>query len=234
MIDSLRILAIIPARGGSKGVPQKNLKLLGGKPLIHWTIEAAQGSQYVDKHLVTSDDVRIIEISREAGAAILERPHHLATDVALSSEVIVHSVEKVPDYDVIIYLQPTSPFRTSIDIDRALEILVNRRESTGFGVVSVVATDIIPEHMYREGKDGLLIKLLPSTERRRQDIPVTYLLNGAIFCAFTNELLAVDGEFRRLSLKPFIMDKIDSLDIDDFSDFETAELVALNRRNGAE
>jgi CMP-N-acetylneuraminic acid synthetase len=88
--------------------------------------------------------------------------------------------------------------------------------------------------MYREGKDGLLIKLLPSTERRRQDIPVTYLLNGAIFCAFTNELLAVDGEFRRLSLKPFIMDKIDSLDIDDFSDFETAELVALNRRNGAE
>lgn len=232
MIESLRVLAIIPARSGSKGVPQKNVKLLGGKPLISWTIEAAQGSQYVDEYLVTSDDERILGIAREAGATTLVRPHHLATDSSLASQVILHSLEKVPDYDVIIYLQPTSPFRTSNDIDHALEMLVNQKGTANCGVVSVVEADSIPEHMYRRGSDGFLIKLLPVLEQRRQDVPVTYLLNGAIYCSFKDALVAADGQFGRLLLQPLIMDKKGSLDIDDPSDFEIAELEVLNRSDG--
>lgn len=229
MIRSFSVLAIIPARGGSKGIPRKNLKILGGEPLITWTIEAAQGSSYVDKVLVTSDDNEILRISEDRGAVTILRPHDLATDSALASQVILHCLEEIPGFDIIIYLQPTSPFRTSRHIDNALEELVSHKESGTYGVVSVVETDSAPEHMYQSGIDGFLVKLLPKQERRRQDIPATYLLNGAIYCAFKDSLLSVAGQFGQLQLRAIIMHKWDSFDIDDPSDFEAVKMEFENR-----
>jgi len=123
MIDSQKILALIPARGGSKGLPRKNILPLSGKPLIAWTVEAAKNSKYIDNCIVSTDDIEIAECAEKYGAEIpFLRPPNLATDFTSSNDVILHAIENIHDnYDLLVLLQPTSPLRTEYDIDNGIE-----------------------------------------------------------------------------------------------------------------
>ena len=161
MKPSSKILAVIPARGGSKGIPQKNLTLIKDKPLISYTIEAAKKSKYITHFIVSTDDEKIAKVSKKYGADIpFMRPSSLATDDALTLSVVQHALvemEKIKNikYDYTLLLQPTSPFRSSSDIDDSIEIIVN---SPFDSLVSVV--DVEGYHPFRMkrivGKDKLI------------------------------------------------------------------------------
>ena len=122
-----KVLAIIPARGGSKGLPRKNIADLAGKPLIAWTIEASLNSKYITKTMVSSDDKEILDISVEYGAEIIKRPENLASDDATSESVVKHAIDCLEAtgevFDIVVLLQPTSPLRNSKDIDNAIELM---------------------------------------------------------------------------------------------------------------
>ena len=122
MIDGKRVLAVIPARGGSKRTPRKNIKPFRGKPLIAWTIEAARGSQYIDMALVSTEDAEIATVADSLGSYVIERPAELATDTAANEDVMRHALTEHPDHEWIVLLQPTSPLRTTEDIDRCIKL----------------------------------------------------------------------------------------------------------------
>lgn len=216
------LLAIIPARGGSKGLPRKNIRLLGGKPLICWTIEAALKAKCVGRVIVSTDDPEISDISTKCGAEVpFLRPAELSTDTASSEQVVAHTMDQCPGYDVIALLQPTSPFRTSLDIDKAFSLFT---ASGAAGCVSITRVDKSPWHMFQAASDGRLNRILPpfSDGMRRQDLPPVYTLNGAIYFVRA----AAFQEIR--SLVPddcvgYEMPEERSLDIDDIQEFETAE-----------
>lgn len=122
-----KILAIIPARGGSKGVPRKNIRDLAGKPLIAWTIEEAKKSKYITRLILSSEDEEIIEAAKKYGCEVpFVRPIELAQDNTPGIEPVLHAIEKCPGYDYVLLLQPTSPLRTVEDIDGCIEFLLNK------------------------------------------------------------------------------------------------------------
>ena len=228
MIDKKKILAIIPARGGSKGIPQKNIVDLAGKPLIQWTIEAAKNSKYIDRLIVSSDDKEIINVAVKSGAeAPFVRPEELAKDETSGIEPVLHAIEFINDhYDYIIVLQPTSPLRLSLHINEALEQFV---KSNSESCVSVTKTDKSPYWMYHIVQNGWMQPVL-NTNRffsRRQDIPPTYTLNGAIYIATTSFLIS-ERKFISSNTRAYIMDKQYSIDIDDYLDLEVAAAL-INR-----
>jgi N-acylneuraminate cytidylyltransferase len=127
------ILAVIPARGGSKGIPRKNLRPIAGKPLVVWSIEAAQRSKRLDRFVVSTEDAEIAEVSQRAGAEVLWRPKELATDAARTSELLQH-IARTEDPDTMVLLQPTSPIRVDGLIDRAIErFLASGADTLGTG-----------------------------------------------------------------------------------------------------
>lgn len=218
-----RMLAIIPARGGSKGVPNKNIKPLGGSPLIEWTIRAAKSSQYINKVLVTTDSDKIGAVARDAGChSVLERPPYLASDEARSVDVISNVLENFPDqYEWFVFLQPTSPFRTSQNIDDAFELMLKSKAQS---CVSVVESSKSPEWMYwvDERSYSMSPILADRAPSRRQDCRPAYALNGAIYICRTSVFqkshkLVFDNSI------PFIMTNFESLDIDTHDDFSLAE-----------
>ncbi len=127
MLNEKTFLAIIPARGGSKRLPRKNILNLAGKPLIAWTIEAALQSKYIDKVLVTSNDDEILKVSNDYGASTIKRPMHLSQDNSTSFEAISHAIENTQEFDYIVLLQPTSPLRTSGHIDEAIQLIFQKK-----------------------------------------------------------------------------------------------------------
>lgn len=184
MIDGLRVLALVAARGGSKGVPGKNVLPVGGKPLIAWTLDAARGSRYVDRLVLSSDDAGIIGVAREHGCdAPFVRDAALATDSASSVDVVLDALERLPEYDVIVLLQPTSPLRSTGDIDATLERLV----STGApACVTVRPAEEHPYWTFQLGPDGRLSRFAEPAAGlplRRQDLPAAWCLNGAVYAA---------------------------------------------------
>ncbi|MBV5331743.1 acylneuraminate cytidylyltransferase family protein, partial [bacterium] len=190
-------MAIIPARGGSKGVPRKNLQLVGGKPLIAWTILAAQQSALVQDYWVSTDDAEIAAVARDWGAAVFGRPAAIAGDRSPMIEVIAHALEtaesvKGRPYATVLLLQPTAPLRLAEDIDGALSAL---EKSAADSVISVYRVeDAHPARMYRL-ENELLVPLHPEPPGSlRQDLPAVYHRNGAIYAA--TRRLIVEG--RRL------------------------------------
>jgi len=186
VIDGLAVLALVTARGGSKGVPGKNVMPVGGKPLIAWTLDAARGSRYVDRLVLSSDDAGIIGVAREHGCdAPFIRSAALATDSASSIDVVLDALERLPGYDVIVLLQPTSPLRSTGDIDATLERLV----STGApACVTVRPAEEHPYWTFKVGPDGRLSRFAEPAAGlplRRQDLPPAWCLNGAVYAART-------------------------------------------------
>lgn len=181
-MSNQNVVALITARGGSKGLPQKNIRLFGGLPLIGWTIRAAIEAQCIDRVIVSTDDVEIASISRDLGAEVpFMRPAELASDTATSIDVLQHALDYVPHYERAVLLQPTSPFRTATDIDAGYALW--RNEPTTGGCVSVCRSSEPPWTMYTRSQSGCLVPVVPvcNDRQRRQDFPETFLLNGAFY-----------------------------------------------------
>ncbi len=223
MIDALKVLAVVPARGGSKGLPRKNIRDLAGRPLIAWTLAAARQSRYIDRCIVSTDDPEIAEVARaEGGDVPFMRPSALAGDTADTNSVLRHAVEQLGGYDILVTLQPTSPLRIAADIDQALE---TARRYDARACVSVSEPAKSPYWSYRIGEDNRLLPLMDPqyATQRRQDLPPAYVLNGAVYVMQIDWMLQHRGDICAAAV-PYIMPPERSIDIDSAFDLEIAAL----------
>lgn len=222
MSEKDRVLAVIPARAGSKGLPGKNLLSLCGKPLIQWTIEAALGTPQIDQVIVTSDDDMAIRLAESLGISAHRRAAELSSDHAQASGVIADALTHFPGFQTLVYLQPTSPLRTSFHIGEAL----NRFDSNlKLPVISVTQVTEPPEWMYTLDSEDKMVPYIPSEELRRQDTKVKYIPNGAIYISDVTSLRESEYIFAKSNSLPYVMDAKSSVDIDDRFDFELAEWI---------
>lgn len=214
-------LAIIPARAGSKGIKNKNLVSLSGKPLLYYTIEAAKGAACIDKIILSSDGNEILEYGKSQGIEVFKRPVELAQDDTTSDKVILNVLEHYQDYENIILLQPTSPLRTSRQIDEALNKFQNEKANALISVVKydnkILKAFIVDEN---EKLRGICNDHFPFTPR--QKLPSTYMSNGAIYIV-KSELFKKNPNFLPQNTAYFLMDEISSLDIDCTDDLIKAE-----------
>ncbi len=219
MHKNKKILAVIPARGGSKGIPRKNIQLLAGKPLIAWTIEQAKKSKYINKLVISTDDEEIAEISKKYGADVpFLRPKKLGEDYVPLDPVIFHAVnviEKKEDikYDFVITIQPTSPLLTTKTIDKAIEIMLNEDYDTLISVKNET-------HLYWTKKDKNFVPLYKE-RKNRQYLDRIYKETGAILIS-RREIIT---ENNRIGSKVFLFEipKEESIDIDTYQDWWIAE-----------
>jgi N-acylneuraminate cytidylyltransferase len=228
VINGKKVLGIIPARGGSKGLPKKNIKNLCGKPLIAWTIDSARTSLYLDRLILSSDDDEIIEVARAYSCeAPFKRDKSLAGDQSSTVDVVIDAIQRVCGYDWIVILQPTSPFRTGSDIDNALELCMKNKSTS---CVSVTLTEHHPNWMYQIDTECNMKPIIQggSLVKRRQDLPELYNLNGAIY-AINSEHLKRTKALITESTLAYKMPENRSIDIDTENDFIWAEYLALKQ-----
>lgn len=224
------LLAIIPARGGSKGLPGKNIKLLNGKPLLAWTIEAALKSGVIDRCIVSTDDEEIAQTAKDWGADVpFLRPTHLATDEASGLDPVFHAIEMLPGYRHVILLQPTSPLRDNHDIEKAVSVYMSHSYKS---YVSVTKVSSHPYHCFKMAENSLISPLFQDQDiKRRQDLPSYYSLNGALYIAEITWLLK-NRTFIGPETCGFLMPMEKSIDIDTLMDFQMAEfLMKQNERS---
>lgn len=224
----MQILYIIPARGGSKGLPNKNIRLLDNKPMIAYSIIAAQNSHYKGKVVVSTDSEKIATISKEYGAEVpFMRPQELATDSAASIDVIFHAIDYYKErnihFDLVALLQPTSPLRISEDINNAIKKLLDKNAET---IVGVCESEHHPLWANTLPVDGSMKNFLPESIKglNRQQLPIYYRLNGAIFIS-TIDALYKQKTFIHQNTFSYIMPNERSIDIDHEIDFKLAELI---------
>ena len=224
MYKDKTFLAIIPARGGSKRLPRKNVLDLEGKPLIAWSINAGLNSKYIDKVVVTSDDEEILEVSKVLNSETIKRPKNLATDTATTFDAIKHTIDNIEQYDYIILLQATSPLREEKHIDEAIELLEIKNADA---VVSVCVMDHSP--LWSNTLDSSLsMKSFlkdDTTNKRSQDLEEYYRINGAIYICKTDKLLEEKSFFLKDNIYAYKMDRESSVDIDEEIDFKIAEFL---------
>ncbi len=229
MYKGKKILGVITARGGSKGIPRKNIKLLGGKPLIAYSIEAARQSKLLTDFIVSTEDEEIAEISRKWGAPVpFMRPQKLARDDTGSIEVIIHALNTMREnygkiYDYVMILQPTSPFRLARDIDNSIKKIVDTKADSVMSMVEVI--DFSPKKL--KILDGDIIKpwLMeegPLSERRQNETKV-YKRNCAIYLTKV-EIIKKGDLFGKIS-RAYVMPPERSIDINEPLDFEWAEFL---------
>lgn len=222
-------LALIPARAGSKSIKNKNLALLGGEPLLYWSIKAAKESHCVDSILVNSDGKSILQYALSQGVEILKRPKKIAQDSTKTSEVLFHTLKYYPNCDDIIILQATSPFRTSNDIELAYKIF---KDQNANALISVNAIDNKILKAFLANKKGELAgisnNIFPFMPR--QKLPKTYQSNGAIYIIKKNIFLRYKTF---LPPKTHFYEMAESLDIDTMQDLQRAEeiLKGVNDEN---
>lgn len=227
MYKSKKILAIIPARSGSKGLKDKNIKELNGKPMIAYTIEAAIQSNIFDDIVVSTDSKIYADIATKYGATVpFLRPNYLSTDKATTNDVIEYTIKELKkngrEYDYLMILQPTSPLRSSNDILGAVDLLFEKESNS---VVSVCESEHSPLYMNildeSLSMDNFLNKDVKS---RRQELPKYYRLNGAIYLSEVDYFLKYKNLYKEKSYA-YIMDKRRSIDIDNEFDFTMAEYL---------
>ena len=236
MYKNKTFLAIIAARGGSKRLPKKNILNLAGKPLITWTVEASLKSQYVDEVMVTTDNREIYNIAQEYGASVpFLRPNSLSTDIAARNEVIEHAVsfykkELKQNYDYIVYLQPTSPLRTTDDIDNAIKYMFNKNADA---IVSVCEVEHPIQWSGDLPKDKNMSSFLEevSIKLRSQDLVTNYRINGAIYICDTKKFLREGCMFLKENIYAYEMNQSNSVDIDTKQDFNYANYLISQKLN---
>ncbi len=221
-------LAIVPARGGSKRLPRKNMLDLNGKPLIAWTLEAGIKSRYIDDIIVTSDDEEILSMATQYAVSTVKRPEHLASDTASSFDAVMHAVADLSAYDYIVLLQPTSPLREAKHIDEAVELLESKHADA---VVSVCETEHSPLWSNTLPKDGSMVGFLREDliGKRTQDLETFYRLNGAVYICQREKLLQEKRFFLQKNIYAYVMSRECSVDIDEALDFRLAELLLTER-----
>ncbi len=237
MIEGGRVLAIIPARGGSKGLPGKNVRDLCGKPLIAWSIEQGLACEYVDTLLVSTDSEEIATIAAQHGASVpFLRPAALAGDAASSIDALLHAIDYLAvigdDYDYVVLLEPTSPLRDVSDISGALELLI---ESNGAESVAAVARAEAshPSFLFVV-QSGLLRPMSGSqpTGLRRQDIKKDYYyLEGSVY-ASSVATLRENKSFYHAATAPWIVDRYKAFEIDELIDFIAVEALMKAKLEG--
>lgn len=229
MFNDKTILAIIPARGGSKGVPRKNIRELGGKPLIAWTIEAAKKSRYLERLILSSEDDEIIEIAEQWECEVpFRRPAYLAQDDTPGIDVVLHALNALKEkYDYVMLLQPTSPLRSSRDIDESIEFCMINNSPV---CVSVCEARESPYWMFRLDGTGRMHPILSHSvdAGTRQELEKVYRLNGAIYLAQTDYLMDKKS-FKTPDTIAFLMPGCRSIDIDTEQDFLYCDLVLANK-----
>ena len=235
MYKDKKILGVITARGGSKGIPRKNIKELAGKPLIAHTIEAAKKSQYLTRCIVSTDDREIAEISRKYGAEIpFMRPAELAQDASTSIEVVQHVLRKLKDdsgegYDYLMILQPTSPLRSVEDIDESIKLAV---DTDADSVMSMKELDDFASKKVKKIEDGVVLPYFENegtTSSRRQDLKKMYKRNCAIYLTKTGCIM--EGDLFGKVSRAYVMPEERSVDINKLTDFELAEFLIQKSNN---
>lgn len=225
MIQDKSILCVIPARGGSKTLPGKNIRELAGKPLIAWSIDEARKSEYIDRIIVSTDDEIIADIAQRHGAEIpFLRPDELATDEATTIDVMIHAINYLPEkYEYVVLLQPTSPLRSVSDIDRLISLCLtsNARSAT---TVTKVGKPLDWIYTINEQKQLGSFMKSENSITRRQDSQSFYQLNGAVYVNEVNSLLK-DKKFITGSTVASEMPDYKSIDIDTELDFIIAEQI---------
>ena len=224
MFNGEKILAVIPARGGSKGVPRKNIKIAGGKPLIAWMIDAAKKSKYIDRLILSSDDNEIIKVAGSFGCdSPFVRPTEFAQDRSTVADVIIHALNKLPGYDYVMLLQPTSPLVLAEDIDGCIEFLIS---SDAEAAVSVCEPGKNPYWTFAMGQDNTLVTVFGEKyfNRQRQELPLVYMPTGAIYIAGTKWFLE-NKSFYSDSTSGYLIPAERSLDIDSELDFKVFEAI---------
>lgn len=230
MIGDKKVLALIPARGGSKGIPHKNIIDLCGRPLIEYSISAARSSKYIDRVIVSTDDAEIAKVSEESGADVpFLRPAELAGDNSRTVDAVLHAINQLKaqgeEYQILILLQPTQPLRTSEDIDKAIEKFV---EVNYQALVSVSPVDDNPLLIRNIENDKLIPLINASSTCRRQDMPAYYRVNGCIYINLIDEL-SESTSFNDNRI-PFVMSREHSVDIDEMKDLHIAEYYLKSKK----
>jgi CMP-N,N'-diacetyllegionaminic acid synthase len=236
MYRGKRIVAVIPARSGSKRLPGKNLRLLSGMPLISWSIRAARASAYIDKIIVSTDDRRIADVARRHGAQTpFIRPRELASDSASSIAVLLHALQWLSDrgepFELSMLLQPTSPLRTAADIDNAVRLLFRKKAQA---IVSVCAAEHNPRWSNLLPRDLNMRGFLKAVERTpASNVPGRYFrLNGAVYLAFS-DFVSENKSFFGTKTYGYVMDRRSSVDIDTIDDLGYAEYLMKTKTRSA-
>lgn len=220
-------LGIIPARGGSKGVLRKNVRSMAGKPLIAYTIQAAQGSRFLTDLVVSSDNQEILNVAQRWGCPVLKRSKALARDKTPMMPVMKHALIEMEKktgkfYDGIVLLQPTSPLRTAADIDKAITLF---SKSKADGVISVYqVADHHPARMYVIQKKQLKPFAKEPKTKLRQDLTPVFHRNGAIYI-YRSALIRKSKIYSAKKILPYVMPRERSINIDDEIDLELAKLL---------
>lgn len=222
-----KILGVIPARGGSKSVPRKNIALLFGRPLIAYSIVAAQNSRWLTHFLLSSDDEEIMAVARRYGAPVLERPADLASDTAPTLPVVQHALRQTEaalnlKFDYVVLLQPTTPMRKASDIDAVIEKLVRTEADSVVSVCDVAANH--PARMRRIVNDQLVELPIrePKEMARRQDLEPVFIRNGAVYAVRRAVVLEQNSMIGAVS-RPYVMPPEQSVNIDGPLDMLLAE-----------
>ena len=235
MIGERYVVGLIPARGGSKGVARKNIRLLGGKPLIVYSINQAKRSRYLDRVIVSSEDAEILSVARDADCEVLQRPTELAQDDTHSCLVMRHAIDTLEHSEsrtvhVLVLLQPTSPFRKAVDIDAAVEL---HRQTGAESVISVVEAPHWgnPHWTRRIDEQGRLVPYLEGTSLfvpgtgPRQGLPTVYWRDGQIYVVRRDVLYGPNAYRYGVDVRPHIRRRGYLVNIDDEADLEWAEFL---------
>jgi CMP-N-acetylneuraminic acid synthetase len=219
----MTLLALIPARGGSKGIPRKNIRFFCGKPLLQWSIDVALAAPSVDWVVVSTDDPEIAEAARAGGAEVpFLRPAELASDTAPGIAPVLHALEQLPEVTDVLLLQPTSPLRLVEDVEA---IVALRREAGRPAAVSVTPSGKHPAWMYGLSPLQQLEPMLPTPEAAcRQQLPPAYALNGALYLA-SREYLERERNFLTAETLGYVMPPERSVDIDSPLDWQWGEFL---------
>jgi CMP-N,N'-diacetyllegionaminic acid synthase len=229
-----RILAIIPARGGSKGIPKKNIKPLLGRPLIIWTIEQAQKSECISRVFVSTEDKEIAALAEHNGVEIpFLRPAEFAQDNSPTSEAIIHALDMFEKrgeyYDIVIILEPTSPLRKKDDIDKAIMAFLEN-SSDSEALVSVGEVQLENPYVMKRIKDNRVIPFLEDDQKfyQRQQLPTIYFPYGVIYLS-TVPAFRRCGTFYQKTTLPYKIERWQNYEIDDLYDFYCVEAVLRNK-----
>jgi len=226
MYASRKVFCFILARGGSKGVPRKNVRMIAGKPLIAHSIEVAKNTKYIDQIFVSTEDPEIKKISIKYGATVIDRPKELASDTSLYLDAVKHLISVVPKLQknnpIIVMLSPTSPIRKTLDVEKCVELLDENVDS----VVSVIEAKIHPSRMLVKQDASLMhfyLNELPISNR--QEAEPLFAINGSIYV--TNLDLLKNQQYYILGgrIKGYLMDEKHSIDIDTEFDFDVCKLL---------
>ncbi len=219
----VNIVGIIPARGGSRRLPEKNVRLLAGKPLIAHTIESAQRSKYLRRIVVSTDDDAIARVAATYNAEVIRRPRHLATNRAQTADVALHALELLAEepyrVDAVVLLQPTSPLRSAVDIDHAVALFMQQRCDA---LISVSEIKHAPARLFAVERGYL--KSVKVSAGARRTLRTLVVPNGAIYIA-TPQRLIESRSFYGGRMLPYLMPTGRSVDIDDAADLHLAELL---------